>query len=62
VVPGFQGVQAWLAPFASVRNVLSGHMDAQRWAQLGLIVLVWVIALNAAGIFRVRRLGQSGES
>ena len=60
-VPGVQGVQAWLAPFASVRNVLSGHMDAQRWAQVGLIVLVWVIALNAAGIFRVRRLGQSGE-
>ena len=60
-VPGVHGAQAWLAPFASVRNVLSGHMDAQRWAQVGLIVLVWVIALNAAGIFRVRRLGQSGE-
>jgi hypothetical protein len=60
-VPGVHGVQAWLAPFASVRNVLSGHMDAQRWAQVGLIVLVWVIALNAAGILRVRRLGQSVE-
>ena len=60
-VPGVHGAQAWLAPFASVRNVLSGHMDAQRWAQVGVIVLVWVIALNAAGIFRVRRLGQSGE-
>ena len=60
-VPGLHGLQAWLAPFASVRNVLSGHMDAQRWAQVGLIVLVWVIALNAAGIFRVRRLGRSGE-
>ena len=61
VVPGFHGVQAWLAPFASVRSVLSGHMDAQRWGQLGIIVLVWVIALNAAGILRVRRLGQNGE-
>jgi hypothetical protein len=61
VMPGLHGVQAWLAPFASVRNVLSGHMDAQRWAQLGLIVLVWVIALNAAGILRMRRFGQSGE-
>jgi hypothetical protein len=61
VVPGVHGVQAWLAPFASVRNVLSGDMDAQRWAQLGLIAFVWVIALNAAGILRVRRLGESGE-
>jgi hypothetical protein len=60
-VPGLHGLQAWLAPFASVRNVLSGHMDAQRWAQVSLIVLVWVIALNAAGILRVRHLGQSGE-
>ena len=49
------------ASFASVRHVLSGHMDLQRWAQMGLIVLVWVIALNAAGILRVRRRGQSGE-
>ena len=60
-VPGLHGVQAWLAPFASVRNVLSGHMDARsagrRWASSRL----WVIALNTAGIFRVRRLGQSGE-
>jgi ABC-2 type transport system permease protein len=60
-VPGLHGVQPWLAPFASVRNMLSGHMDAQRWAQVGLIVLVWEIALNAAGILRVRRLGQNGE-
>jgi hypothetical protein len=60
-VPGGHGVQAWLAPFASVRNMLSGHMDTQRWAQVGVIVLVWVIALNVAGIFRVRRLGQSVE-
>ena len=60
-VPGGHGVQAWLAPFASVRNMLSGHMDTQRWAQVGVIVLVWVIALNVAGMSRVRRLGQSVE-
>jgi hypothetical protein len=58
-VPGLQGVQAWLTPFASVRNLLSGQMDAQRWAQVGVIVLVWVVALNAAGILRVYRLGES---
>jgi len=55
-VPGLQGIQAWLAPFASVQNLLSGYMDAQRWAQVGVIVLVWVIALNVAGILRVHRL------
>jgi ABC-2 type transport system permease protein len=59
-VPGLQGVQGWLAPFASVRNLLSGGMDAQLWAQVGVIVLVWVVALNAAGIFRVHRLSESG--
>jgi hypothetical protein len=58
-VPGLEGVQAWLTPFASVRNLLSGHMDAQRWAPVGVIVLAWVVALNAAGIFRVHRLGES---
>ncbi len=59
-IPALQGVQAWLAPFASVRNLLSGHMDAERWAQVGVIALVWVVALNAAGILRLRRLSESG--
>jgi ABC-type transport system involved in multi-copper enzyme maturation permease subunit len=58
-VPGLQGVQGWLAPFASVRNLLSGRMDGQLWAQVGVIALVWVVALNAAGIFRVHRLSES---
>ena len=55
-VPGLQGTQAWLAPFASAQNLLSGDMDAQRWAQVAVIVLVWVVALNVAGILRVHRL------
>jgi hypothetical protein len=59
-IPALQGVQAWLAPFASVRNLLSGHMDAERWAQVGVIAVVWVVALNAAGILRLRRLSESG--
>ena len=58
-VPGLQGIQRWLAPFASARHLLSGHMNAQQWVQVGVIVLVWVIALNIAGILRVRRLGGS---
>jgi ABC-2 type transport system permease protein len=59
-IPALQGLQAWLAPFSSVRNLLSGHMDAERWAQVGVIALVWVVALNAAGIFRLHPLSQSG--
>jgi ABC-2 type transport system permease protein len=55
-VPGLQGLQAWLTPFAAVGNVLSGHMDAARWAQVGVVVLIWVVALNAAGILRLRRM------
>ena len=59
-IPALQGVQAWLAPFASVRNLLSGHMDAEGWAHVGVIALVWVVALNAAGILRLHRLRESG--
>jgi hypothetical protein len=59
-VPGLQGVQEWLTPFASVRNLLSGQMGVEQWAQAGLVVLVWVVALNVAGILRVHRLSESG--
>ena len=58
-IPALQGVQAWLAPFSSARNLLSGHMDAERWAQVGVVALVWVVALNAAGILRLYRLSES---
>jgi hypothetical protein len=59
-IPALHGVQAWLTPFASVRNLLSGHMDARSWAQVGVVALVWVVALNAVGILRLRRLTGSG--
>ena len=59
-VPGLQGVQEWLTPFASVRNLLSGQMGVEQWAHVGVVMLVWVVALNAAGIFRVHRLSESG--
>ncbi|HEX6757740.1 MAG TPA: hypothetical protein VF086_04890 [Propionibacteriaceae bacterium] len=58
-IPALHGVQAWLAPFASVQNLLSGQMNAQQWAQVGVIVLVWVVVLNAAGILRQHRLSES---
>jgi hypothetical protein len=59
-IPALQRLQAWLAPFSSARNLLSGHMDAERWTQMGIIALVWVVALNAAGILRLHRLSGSG--
>jgi ABC-2 type transport system permease protein len=55
-VVGLHGLQAWLTPFSAVGHLLSGHMDAQRWAQLGVVVLVWVVTLNVAGVLRLRRL------
>jgi ABC-2 type transport system permease protein len=58
-IAALQGVQAWLAPFSSARNLLSGHMDAERWAQAGVIALVCVVALIAAGILRLHRLSES---
>ena len=53
--PALHGVQAWVTPFASVGHLLSGHMDGRAWAQVVVVVLIWVVALNAAGVFRRRR-------
>ncbi|MCU1681879.1 MAG: hypothetical protein JWQ81_2618 [Amycolatopsis sp.] len=39
-VDGLHPAQAWLAPFASVRNLLSGHMSAVAWAQWLVILLI----------------------
>jgi hypothetical protein len=55
-IPALHGAQAWVTPFASVGHLLSGHMDGQRWAQVGVVVLIWVVALNAAGLLRRMRL------
>ncbi|MFI5610050.1 hypothetical protein [Amycolatopsis sp. NPDC051903] len=49
-------VQAWLTPYPSVRNLLSGSMSALAWAQWGVVVVLWVVGLNAAGTARVRRV------
>lgn len=58
-VVSLHGLQAWLTPFAAVAVLLSGHMDAQRWAQVGVVVLVWVVALNFAGVLRLHRLARA---
>ncbi|MEV6904574.1 hypothetical protein [Amycolatopsis sp. NPDC051372] len=49
-------VQAWLTPYPSVRNLLSGSMNGLAWAQWSVVVVLWAVGLNAAGIVRVRRV------
>ena len=47
--------QAWLTPFPTVQNLLSGGMSALAWAQWLVVVLLWGVALNAAGAARLNR-------
>ncbi|GAA1737580.1 hypothetical protein GCM10009681_05300 [Luedemannella helvata] len=47
--------QGWLAPYATVRNLLSGQMDALAWAQWSVVVLLWGVTLNTVGAFQLRR-------
>lgn len=46
--------QAWLTPFATVHNLLSGEMSALGWGQWLVVVVVWPVALNAVGAARLR--------
>lgn len=47
--------QAWLAPYVTVRKLLSGDMDALAWAQWSVVVLLWGVVLNTVGAGRLRR-------
>lgn len=48
--------QAWLTPYATVQNLLSGRMSALAWAHWLVIVLLWGAALNAVGAARLKRV------
>jgi hypothetical protein len=48
-VDALSPAQPWLAPYASVRNLLSGEMSPMKWAQWLVVVLIWGVGLNAAG-------------
>ena len=56
-------VQAWLTPYATVQNLLSGRMSALAWAQWLVVVLLWGAALNAVGAARLKRVaaGKTGR-
>ncbi|MFR9776526.1 hypothetical protein ACL02O_10780 [Micromonospora sp. MS34] len=41
--------QGWLAPYATVRNLLSGEMTPLRWAQWLTVLLLWGVGLNTLG-------------
>lgn len=47
--------QAWLTPYASVRNLLSGQMSAVAWVQWFVVLLLWGVGLNAVGAARLKR-------
>ena len=54
-VEALNPAQAWLAPYASVRNLLSGEMSPLKWAQWVVVVLIWGVGLNAVGAARSNR-------
>lgn len=47
--------QAWLTPFASARNLLSGTMTPESWAQALVVFVLWAVGLNVWGVTRLRR-------
>lgn len=47
--------QAWLTPYATVRNLLSGRMGAVLWAQWLVVLLIWGLGLNVVGAIRLKR-------
>lgn len=49
--------QAWLTPYPTVQNLLSGRMSALAWAQWSVVVLLWGAALNGLGAARRGRGG-----
>jgi hypothetical protein len=50
-----QPTQAWLTPYSTVRNLLSGRMGVLAWVQWVVVVLIWPVGLNAVGAALSRR-------
>jgi hypothetical protein len=53
-VDALHTAQAWLTPYANVRNLLAGDMSAGKWAQWLVVFLLWSVGLNAVGAARLR--------
>jgi hypothetical protein len=54
--------RAWLTPFESARHLLAGTMAAASWLPFLVMVSLWGIALNLAGIQRFRSHRTTGGS
>ncbi len=54
-VHGLHGVQPWLDSTQPSTYLLEGDLTPNHWAQIGVNTLVWVVALLAAGLVRLRR-------
>ncbi|MEV6367888.1 hypothetical protein AB0L86_13445 [Micromonospora musae] len=54
-VDSLRPARAWLTPYATLQNLLSGEMDAVRWAQWVVVLLIWGFGLIAVGAARLRR-------
>jgi hypothetical protein len=52
---GLRPAQAWLTPFSSAQHLLAGDMSPTRWAQWSVVVAIWGLGLNLAGIRRATR-------
>jgi hypothetical protein len=54
-IHALHGVRPWLDPSKASTYLLNGTMDASRWGQVGVVTLIWVVALLASGALRLRR-------
>ncbi|MGW5361388.1 hypothetical protein [Actinopolymorpha pittospori] len=54
--------RAWLTPFESARHLLAGTMTTASWLPFLVMVSLWGIALNLAGIHRFRSHQATGGS
>ena len=57
-VDALRPTQAWLTPYGSVRNLLSGDMSLLRWVQWLVVLLIWGVGLNAVGAAVLNRRKQ----
>lgn len=58
-VPPLRPVQAWLVPYPSAQQLLSGRMGPVSWARLLVVVVLWDVGLNVLGARTLRRQGGS---
>ncbi|MBB5626483.1 hypothetical protein [Sphaerisporangium krabiense] len=61
-VQSFHPAQAWLAPYATARILLSGQMTLLTWTQWIVVLLIWGVTLNTAAATWLKRRRQLWQS